>query len=205
MKKSNNNTKAKNKKHSIKKLHLYIVLVAFLAAAAVLLLAMHAPKKIKEIYYKHKVESSMASESKKLGDPLKALGFTDVKTKSSCNYYPKAGYQGNPLSCVAEQQSYVVFGSSDSKNKVNTAAANLSTLLSHNDWKQREDLKVDKFFKGVTSKVDYYPDAYIYKYFDNTLCVLDFYEAYSNPKPPAASVVFTCSAPESHPPIYLEK
>jgi hypothetical protein len=204
MKKSKTKTSAKNKKHSLKKLHLYIVLVAILAAAAVLLLAMNTPKKVKEIYYKHKVESAMASESKKLGDPLKTLGFTDVKTKSSCNYYPKAGYQGNPLSCVVEKQSYVVFGSNDSKNTANTAAANLSTLLNQNGWKQREDLKVDKFFKGVTSKVDYYPDAYTYKYFGNTLCVLDFYEAYSNPKPPAASVVFTCSSPESHPPIYLE-
>jgi hypothetical protein len=140
MKKSKTKTSAKNKKHSLKKLHLYIVLVAILAAAAVLLLAMNTPKKVKEIYYKHKVESAMASESKKLGDPLKTLGFTDVKTKSSCNYYPKAGYQGNPLTCSVEKQSYKVFADEASKGQAIAAAQKLNVLLNQKGWHQRQTL-----------------------------------------------------------------
>jgi hypothetical protein len=190
---------AKIKKHSFTRMYAYLALVVVLASVAVAALAVSTPKKVREAYYAHKVKSSLSSETEKLGNPLKELGFTDIKEQTNCSYYPKMGYQGRPLSCTTQQQSYVVFNSDSAKNKANAAAANLSKLMSQNGWHQ-DDPSIADWFKGVTNKVDYYPDDYNYKYSDNTFCVLDFFEAYSNPKPPAASVVFTCTTPEIHTP-----
>jgi hypothetical protein len=203
MKKSRSKSQVapKTKKRLSGKLYLFIGLVVILAAAAAILLALNSPRKVREFYYGHKVKTAMDKESNKLGDPLKSLGFTDVKTRSSCKYYPKSGYQGNPLTCSVEKQSYKVFADEASKGQAIAAAQKLNVLLNQKGWHQGST-HVAKWFDGMVHKVDYYPDAYNFKYTGDMYCVLDFYEAYSNPKPPAASVVYTCTAPEKHPPIY---
>ncbi|MEO6761103.1 MAG: hypothetical protein ABI220_01850 [Candidatus Saccharimonadales bacterium] len=158
--------------------------------------------KIKKIYYGHKSRSALSSESKKLGDPLKSLGFTDIKGSNSlCQYTHKANYSGKMLGCITELKSYTVFPNKTSKDSAILAASKLSAALEKDGW-HRGNYEVGEWFKDVLNGVDYNPDAYQYKYSGNTFCVLDYFVAYSNPKPPAVSVTFSCTTPEIHPPAY---
>ncbi len=181
-----------------------VVLLTFiiLAAAIALFLVFGGVDKTKKAYYGYKSRSALSNESRKLGDPLRALGFTNIEGgKSICQHMEKAGYTGKPLDCTTELKSYVVFADDASKTKAIGAAEKLSSSLKQNGW-QQGNYEVGKWFKDVLNKVDYNPDAYHYKYFGNTFCVLDFFVAYSNPKPPAVNADFRCTVPEIHPPIY---
>lgn len=156
----------------------------------------------KRIYYGYKSRVALSDENKKLGDPLKALGFTDTEGGNSvCEYIEKANYEGRPLDCTAELKSYQEFSDDSAKNKAISASESLSESLKQNGW-QQGNYEVGKWFKDVLNGVDYNPDAYHYKYFGNTFCVLDFFVAYSSPKPPAVNAMFRCTVPETHPPIY---
>lgn len=183
-----------------------ILTIAVVAAAVVLLFAalfayFDGVAKIKRIYYGYKVRAALDAENQKLKEPLKLLGFTNIEGgDSTCEYAEKYGYPGLPLDCRADLRSYMVFNDEAQKERTISAAEELSKLLEANGWKRgSSDYEISKWFKDVTSGTDWNADAYHYKYFDNTYCVLDFFVAYSNPKPPAVNAVFLCNTPELHP------
>jgi hypothetical protein len=188
--------KAKAKRR-LSKRSLRLALLLLIILVGVVLALSH--EWIRQAYYKHKVTTALNSENKKLVDPLTALGFKDVKYKTECSHYPKYGYDGTPLTCSAEMQSYMVFDTQASKDQAVSAAEKISALLKQNGW-QQGNYELGKWFKDNTSGIDYNPDAYHYKTFGNIFCMFDFFEAYSNPKPPAASAEFRCTSPKDHPP-----
>ena len=191
-------------KSSNKKLLLYILaaLIAVVLIGVYLFFRLDGPEKVRRMYYGYKSRSALSSENEKLGEPLRAIGFTNIEGGNSvCQYIQKYGYQGNPIDCTAELKSYQEFNNEASKNQAVNAAQNLSTALKENGWQQGH-YEVGKWFKDVTTGTDWNPDAYHYKYFDKTFCVLDFFVAYANPRPPAVQATMRCTTPEEHPPIY---
>lgn len=174
-----------------------VVFAVFIA----LFLSLGSVDRAKRLYYAQKAEASLSDENKKLNEPLTALGFTNIEGgNATCQYMEIAEYSRNTLECTAELKSYAVFSDESSKNKAITASENLSKLLVQNGWQQGQ-YEVSKWFKDVLNKVDYNPDAYHYKYFGKTFCVLDFFVAYSNPSPPAVNVLFRCTTPQTEPPV----
>jgi hypothetical protein len=197
---SKNTSKSKRPGKRMLLVLLAALLVILLATAAVFM-ALGGVENAKKVYYGYKTRSALSKENKDLGEPLKALGFTNIEGgKSICEHIEKFGYTGKPLDCTAILKSYQVFSDETSKTKAVTAATKLSSALKQRGWKQG-NYEVGTWFKDVMSGVDYNADAYYYKYVDKTFCVLDFFVAYSNPKPPAVSVQFRCTVPEIHPPV----
>jgi len=188
----------KLQKHLTKK-KVWAALLVLVAVGVVLFITLGGVEKGKRIYYGYKSRAALSAENKKLGEPLKALGFTKINGGNSvCQYIEKYGYEGRPLDCTTEINSYQVFADEESKLKAVQAAKNLSKTLKQNGW-QQGNYEVGQWFQNVLNRVDYNPDAYHSKYFDKTFCVLDFFVAYSNPSSPAVNAVFTCTAPETRP------
>lgn len=194
----------KKTKQKPTKRHILLGALLAVAAASIIFLALGGVNEIKKIYYHNKATSALSTENRKLGEPLKTLGFTDIEQPAPvCQYMKKYGYEGNPLDCTAGLKSYKVFSDDASKSQAINAAQKLSGLLQQNGWHQGDDEdEVGKWFQDVLNGVDYRADAYHYKYFGNTFCILDFFVAYSNPNPPAVNTELRCTVPETHPPIY---
>ncbi len=150
-------------------------------------------------FYSKKAEASLKDENAKLGEPLKALGFTDIKQgEALCNDVNKNGPLGSPGDCNTTMTSYRDFPDETVKATTIQAAEQLSLTLEQNGW-QRGNYELGQWFKDVLNGVDWNPDAYHQKFFDETLCVIDFYVAYSNPSTPAVNATFNCSAPATDP------
>ncbi|HWZ65316.1 MAG TPA: hypothetical protein VNX65_00795 [Patescibacteria group bacterium] len=191
----------KNKKLS-KKTSVILFIALTLTVFVTLFFALDGVNKTTRLYYGYKSRVILLAENKRLGKPLVALGFTNVEGgQPICQYIEKHGYTGKTLDCTAELTGYKTFTDSTSKARAIDAAQKLSIALNKNGWHQG-NYEVGKWFKDVLGNVDYNPDAYSYKYSGNTFCTLDFFVAYSNPRPPAVNVKFRCTAPETHPPIY---
>src|SRR5437763_986815 len=94
-------------------------------------------KDIGRVYYGFKSRQALSSENHKLGQPLKALGFTDIDASESiCQYEQKYGYNGKPLDCTAVLKSYRVFSDDASKASAKAAAQKLSSLLEQDGWQR---------------------------------------------------------------------
>ena len=194
--------KKKTQKFKFNRWQLAVGLAAVVVVAVGAFIAFGGVSKPQRVYYGYKSQQALNNENQKLGEPLKALGFTNIEGgKGVCQNIEKAGYTGKPLDCTATFKTYRVFNDQASKDRAITAAAQLSTLLKQNGWHQG-NYEVGKWFKDVLNHVDYNADAYHYKYYGNTFCMLDFFVAYANPKPPAVNVLFSCTDPEKHPPVY---
>lgn len=192
----------KRVKPKITRKRIVVASLVFVLVVVVLFLALGGVKTTKRIYYGYKSRTALSNENKKLGEPLKALGFTSIEGGNSvCQYFEKFGYENKPLDCTTTLKSYQVFSDDAAKSRAAEAAGTLSRLLKQNGW-QQGNYEVGKWFQDVTNKVDWNPDAYHYKYFDDTFCMLDFFVAYSNPNPPAVNAEMRCTVPEIHPPIF---
>jgi len=180
-----------------KKQLLAIGISSILAGAVILFCTLGVSTKIKHIYYEHQARHALSDQNDKLGKPLEALGFTNIQKSTSC----ENSYGSNQIfNCVTELRSTKVFGDHASQSKAIAAATQLSANLKQNGWHQG-NYEVGNWFKDVLNKVDYNADAYHYKYFGKTFCVLDFFVAYSNPQPPAVNAVLSCTTPVLNPPV----
>jgi hypothetical protein len=176
-----------------------IIILFILVIGIAVFVGLKGVESTKRLYYNYRVRSTLARENKKLGEPLKALGFTDIKGgKPVCYSLEAYADQAARLSCSTELQSYAVFSDDASKSRAISAAEQLSAKLKQNGWEQG-NYEIGTWFKDVLNGVDYNPDAYHSKYFGNTFCVLDFFVAYSNPNPTAVNVMFNCTIPGTPP------
>lgn len=183
--------KATQAKRADKKQVFLIVLVA-VAFAAVLFWALGGVERAKTAYYGREVRAALTTENTKLGDPLKTLGFSDIKNKSTCAESDVPAGDSR-LTCSAGKESYTVFQDEAAKTLAITKAKELSNQLKLNGWHQG-DYEVSKWFEDVlNNKADYNPDAFHFKDLGEIFCVLDFFVAYSNPATPAIRATIDCN------------
>lgn len=177
--------------------------VAVIVLLAVGVVVYSRTEKGRRMYYAYKAQTAFASQNRKLGEPLRALGFTEFQGGvSQCDYIEKYGYDGKTLDCSVVVKSYKVFSDEASKARAVNAAKELSSKLDANGWR-RGNYEIGAWFRKVTDGGDSNADAYYHMYNakSKTFCVLDFFVAYSHPEPSAVSVTFSCTVPESHPPV----
>jgi hypothetical protein len=191
-----------------KRLFIVLASVVILVVGTCAYLSFDGTTTVKELYYAHKARTVLAQENLLLKNPLRKLGFTSITRgdNENCIDYSTfivSSLPGGPvdkIQCSAEIKSYKVFDNENDVNKAVEAAQEISLLMEQNGWK-RGNYELGTWFKGVLNKADYSPDAYHYKYVDDKFCVIDFFVAYSNPKPPAVQAIFTCTTPENNPPL----
>src|SRR5258708_5553966 len=112
MKKLKKGGKVQNKQRTVL-IGLLIVLVA-----GGLFWKLRGMDKIRGVYYGYKVSRSFGVENRKLGEPLKAMGFQQIKGGgATCTDTERAGYDKASLYCEVNLQSYRQFGDEKSKNQ----------------------------------------------------------------------------------------
>ena len=189
----------KNKNNNVQ-----IILIVFLLivlAVGSYILFFGGNKQIKKMYYSRKVMRAFNDEKNKLGPSITGLGLTDTKKlEPECKEIEKTGESNKSINCTVTYNKATTYDSADAVSKALGNAKILSQQLSSQGW-VKGNYDIDQWFSEVLNKVDYNPDATFERLNNNTLCVLQFTVAYSNPKPPAVNVNYSCSTPETKTPF----
>jgi hypothetical protein len=154
---------------------------------------------IKRIYYGHQASSAFSTALTNLRSPLNTFGFQNIEgTSSKCVDESIYGYATLRLQCSAMHQAYVVIGNNPvQKNSFVAKAEELDMLLKQSGWTENGNTTptIGQWFQGITSGKDWYSDEGAYENVGNQHCGLDFFVAYSSPKPPAFTLQLACSSP----------
>jgi hypothetical protein len=176
-----------------------MLLVGALILVGLLITLLANRDQIERTYQTYQMTSAFKHELAPLRSHLEALGFSELdRIKSQCiNQKSPSGAIDPGLTCSASLDGYVEVGNDkDRLAKLNAAAQALSKAFDQNGWRQREDYKTVDWFKAISQNVDYQPDQLNVKQLDDKTCTIDFYTAYSNPKPIAFSLQATCHKPK---------
>jgi len=159
-----------------------------------------------------RAERSVKEELAPLRASLTALGFTNLSeldTKCATTQPPEPTV--NPqhpndipdapipvFECSSGVNRYVVLpADAAGKTAFIRQAQELSRTLRANGWTSREDYPTVPWFQSVAGGVDYQPDQLNTKNIGNVHCMVDFFTAFSKPKPPAISLQASCNTADS--------
>lgn len=146
--------------------------------------------------YGNDAKASFNTELSTLG-PLSTFGLKKT-SNSKCITEAISQYNKPQLQCSVSEDPYIVIGKSvSSKNHFVAQAAKLDNLLKKNGWTETANATptIKQWFEGITSGKDWYPDEGAYKNIGASHCSIDFFLAFSNPKPPAFNLQASCTAP----------
>lgn len=141
---------------------------------------------LRTAYEKERIKRTLTSQIKDLEAPLERMGFSLSNIKAAC----ERG-EGSDLYCNARVNSFVVIRSTP--EELNQQAAQLSDLLNQHGWHQRPDYPTKDWFNKISQQVDYQPDQLNTKTVDGMDCTVDFFTAFSKPKPAAVTLSADCS------------
>lgn len=150
-----------------------------------------AEPKTASLFYEHGVQTALNDQNQALDEPLVALKYAQpTKQAAKCSLSLARSYH-TEIDCAATIKSYGLV-SSDSQT-LRTNAAALQAKLDAAGWGGNPNMSLTQFISGITAGADNQPDATYTHYFGKNLCMLSTTTAFSKPKPPAMSTVFTCS------------
>lgn len=194
------------KHYSTKKWLLFSAIL--LAALSLTASAFVFRKWINVTYTRYKIENTISSELKPLESVLSSLGFGNLKElDTNCGYNTYkwepnllggaadiTHSDGTYFECSSGIDRYIVVAEGTSNRSELVKHANeLSVALQSNGWKSREDLLTVPWFENIAKDVDYQPDQLNTKKVGNFDCIIDFFTAFSKPKPTAISMRAYCT------------
>lgn len=199
-------TKSKKKKVKSAKIRLSRRAQATTILAAVIILGVAAcgatyhdriTQKIDKIRYGFEASHAFDEEVSTLSQPLLTFGIKK-NMPSKCDMEQIYQYATPQLQCSVSENPYTLIGGSQTaKSRFVQQAGKLDALFEQNGWTETKNMtpSIRQWFQGITSGKDWYTDDGAFKNIGNSHCSVDFFVAFSNPKPPAFTMQTSCSAP----------
>jgi len=156
------------------------------------------PRTVKAVYG-NSAEEVYKDEMSKLQNPLVLLGYPNVESYRPGCYTMVANGVKTQVDCQYNVRVYRVLDTSpESQKTLNTNAQKLQALLQENGWEGEYSnegqpyTSLVKLISGVTSDIDYQPDAAYRKRVGDVQCLFDTNTAFSHPEPAAIATQISC-------------
>jgi len=179
------------------KLAMWVSLAIIVVSGPALFLGWHW---LTASYYRPQIERAVAKQIAPLKGDLAAMGFKDLtKLSTDCGYpgYPSdkpAPQPGTALACSSKTSRLLTVPFDvTAKSQLIQRAGELDKNLKKQGWRLVSDKSTTTWFEMVASGKAFPPDQTYTKDLGDTACTFSFWTAYSEPDPPALSMVVSCA------------